>query len=65
LRERRRGGKRTSKPLSSLFKRKKPCLEEKRKREEKEDLEALLPLFRGTSDLLENLGEIASFWRRE
>jgi hypothetical protein len=22
-------------------------------------------LFRGTSDLLEDLGEIASFWRRE
>jgi hypothetical protein len=45
LRERRRGGgKRTSRPLPSLFKREKPCLEGKREREEKEDLEALATL---------------------
>jgi hypothetical protein len=40
-------------------------LEEKRKREKKRTSRLLLPLFRGTSDLLEDLEEIASFWMRE
>jgi hypothetical protein len=39
-------------------------LEGKREREEKRTSRPLL-LFRATSDLLVDLGEIASFWRRE
>jgi hypothetical protein len=38
-------------------------LEEKRKR--KKTSRPLPSLFRGTSDLLEDLGGIASFWMRE
>jgi hypothetical protein len=70
LRERRGGGKRTSRPLSSLFKREKPSTSrftvlKEREREEKRTSRLLLPLFRATSDLLVDLGEIASFWMRE
>jgi hypothetical protein len=56
--------------LSSLFKKGEAFnvslhrLEGKRRREKKRTSRPLL-LFRGTSDLLEDLGEIASFWRRE
>jgi hypothetical protein len=40
-------------------------LEGKGRREKKRTSRLLLPLFRGTPDLLVDLEEIASFWMRE